>query len=82
MSDNHEPHVGMRQTLTASWWPVWALLRGLAIGALSAATAAGVAFAIVELAPADTSPCDSDLACLPDVGPLIWAVTSIPVDSS
>jgi hypothetical protein len=60
-------------------WPVWAILRGLAIGVASAATAASVAFAIVKLAPADTSPCDSDLWCVPDVRPLILAITSIPL---
>jgi hypothetical protein len=51
----------------------------LAIGVASAATAVSVAFAIVRFAPADTSPCDSDLACLPDLGPLILAITSMPL---
>ncbi|MEV0128763.1 hypothetical protein AB0H83_09890 [Dactylosporangium sp. NPDC050688] len=63
----------------ASWWPVWAILRGLAIGVVSAGAAVGVAFAIVELVPRDTAPCDSDLVCLPDVRSLILAIVSVPV---
>ncbi|MFF5234377.1 hypothetical protein [Dactylosporangium sp. NPDC000521] len=68
-----------RQARPASWWPVWAMLRGLAIGAASAATAAAVAFAIIGLAPENTSACDSDLVCLPDLGPALLAVTSMPL---
>jgi hypothetical protein len=58
---------------------VWAALRGLAVGVASVAAAVAVALAIVESAPVDTSPCDSELACLPDLGPLILAVTSMPL---
>jgi hypothetical protein len=54
-------------------------MRGLATGVASAATAAAVAFATVEFAPADASPCDSDLPCFPNLGPLILAITSIPL---
>ncbi|HKN52537.1 MAG TPA: hypothetical protein VJX66_08555 [Amycolatopsis sp.] len=79
MSDQRDPHVHTRQARSASWWPVWAILRGLAIGVASAATAASVAFTIVKFAPANTSPCDSDIACLPDLGPLILAITSMPM---
>jgi hypothetical protein len=55
------------------------MLEGLAVGVASVAAAVAVAFAIVDFVPADTSPCDSDLACLPDLGPLIFAVSSMPV---
>jgi hypothetical protein len=54
-------------------------VRGLAIGVASASTAAAVAFAIVEFAPADASPCDSDLPCFPNLGPLILAMFSMPL---
>ncbi|MEV4515432.1 hypothetical protein AB0K00_41560 [Dactylosporangium sp. NPDC049525] len=56
-----------------------AALRGLAIGVASTVAAAAVAFAIIALVKADDAPCDSDLACLPDLGPLILAVLAIPV---
>jgi hypothetical protein len=79
MSDEPEPSARRRPARPGSWWPVWAILEGLAVGVASVAAAVAVAFAIVDFAPADTSPCDSDLACLPDLGPLILAVSSIPV---
>lgn len=79
MSDWPDPQVHPRQARPTSWWPVWAILRGLATGVASVACAAAVAFAIVEFAPADNSPCDSDLACLPDLGPLILAIVSLPL---
>ena len=79
MSDEQDPRIRARPTQPAPWWPVRAMLGGLAIGVASTATAVAVAFAIVELVPADTSPCDSDLACLPDLGPLILAVASMPL---
>jgi hypothetical protein len=77
MGDKRDTHIHTRQARSASWWPVWAILRGLAIGVVSEAAAAAVAFAIVKLAPADTSPCPIDYPCLPDLGPLILASTSM-----
>ena len=79
MSDEPEPPARRRPAPPASWWPVWAILEGLAVGVASVAAALAVAFAIVDFAPADTSPCDSDLACLPDLRPLILSVSSMPV---
>jgi uncharacterized protein (DUF952 family) len=55
-----------------------AVARGLAAGVASVAAAGGVGWAILASAPPQ-APCDSDLACLPDLGPLINAVLAFPV---
>src|ERR1700755_2942355 len=54
---------------------MWAVARGLVA---SVAAALGVGWAIFASAPPD-APCDSDLACLPDLGPVIHAVLAFPV---
>ena len=75
----HSAVMSDRQARPASWWPVRARLRGLAVGVASAATAAAVAFAIIALSPANTAACDSDLVCLPDLGPALLAITAMPL---
>ena len=57
---------------------VWAVARALAPGVASVAAALGVGWAILASAPPD-APCDSDLVCLPDLGPVIHAVLAFPV---
>jgi uncharacterized protein (DUF952 family) len=57
---------------------MWAVARGLGAGVVSVAAALGVGWAILASAPPD-APCDSDLACLPDVGPVIHAMLAFPV---
>src|SRR4051794_27883321 len=79
MRDRRDPKVHPREARPTSWWPVWAILRGLATGVASIVCAAAVAIAIVKLVPADNSPCDSDLPCFPDLGPLILAAISVPL---
>ncbi|WP_426502491.1 hypothetical protein ACPPVO_33185 [Dactylosporangium sp. McL0621] len=64
---------------SAPWWPLWALLRGLAVGVASVAVAVGAGLAIIELSSAGDSSCSSDLVCLPDLGPLIFATMLMPV---
>ncbi|GAA3241498.1 hypothetical protein GCM10010532_082590 [Dactylosporangium siamense] len=58
---------------------MWAISRGLAIGVSSATITAAVVVAIAKFTPVDDSPCDSDLACLPDVRPVIYALTCMPL---
>src|SRR5215813_13795214 len=79
MGDRQDPDVGVQQVRLAPRRLLWAILRGLAIGLASIAAGIFVGFAIVKLVPADTSPCNSDLACLPDLGPLIFAIYAFPV---
>ncbi|UWZ40586.1 DUF952 domain-containing protein [Dactylosporangium roseum] len=55
-----------------------AVARGLGAGVASVAAALGVGWAILASAPPDP-PCDSDLACLPHLGPVIDAVLAFPV---
>jgi hypothetical protein len=52
---------------------MWAVARGLGAGVASVAAALGAGWAILASAPPQ-APCDSDLACLPDLGPLIHAM--------
>ncbi|HTJ36082.1 MAG TPA: hypothetical protein VL738_22915 [Dactylosporangium sp.] len=58
---------------------LWGALRGLAVGIVAGAAAAGVAALILWLYPVDDGPCDSDLACLPDLEGVLLAVGSVPV---
>lgn len=61
-------------------WPyLWGAMRGLAVGLVATAAAVGVAVLIVWAYPVDDGPCDSDLACLPDLTGLLFALGSLPV---
>jgi hypothetical protein len=53
--------------------------RGLIVGAICMAFAAAVATAILWVAAPDEEPCDRDLVCIPDLGPLIAAVIAVPL---
>lgn len=55
-----------------------AVARGLGAGVASVAAALGVGWTILASASPAT-PCDSDLVCLPDLGPVIHAVLAFPV---
>src|SRR5258705_7538581 len=70
-SDTDTARVGPTRWLAA--------LRGLAVGVASTGAGVLVGFAVIELTPTDDGPCDSDLVCLPDLGPAIMVVSLVPV---
>jgi hypothetical protein len=79
MSDRQDPNVSVHQVGLAPRMLLWTIVRGLAIGLASIGAGIFVVFAVVKVVPADTSPCDSDIACLPDIRPLILAICAFPV---
>src|SRR5258705_5359128 len=70
-SDTDTARVGPTRWLAA--------LRGLAVGVASTGAGVLVGFAVIELTPTDDGPCDSDLVCLPDLGPVILVVSLVAV---